>query len=108
MYASRVKRPQLTLATLFSCCVAACGGIVNFAPPDEDDPCADKTCGDACGDGGTCSEDGTCSFGDVLCPPLCVLGSCGDVCSICVGEDCVQGLCSEEGVCVEGGVPCPL
>jgi hypothetical protein len=94
------------MALLLVLGLAACGGIVNFAPADEDS-CDGKSCGAEC-DGGICNEDGVCSLaGDVVCAPQCVLGACADSCSICVGEDCVTGFCNAEGECVEGGVVCP-
>ena len=95
------------MALLLVLGLAACGGIVNFAPADES-ACDGKTCGAEC-DGGICNEDGVCSSPeDVVCPPQCVLGDCGDSCSICEGESCISGFCSEEGLCVEGGVTCSL
>jgi hypothetical protein len=41
--------------------------------------------------------------------PLCVLGGCGDECSVCADGECAQGSCDAEGVCVEGLVEpsCP-
>lgn len=41
--------------------------------------------------------------------PLCVLGGCGDECSVCTDDDCVEGRCDADGVCVEGLVEpsCP-
>ncbi len=102
-----MKRNRISIGIVLACAVAACGGIVNVAPVDED-ACEGQTCGDACQDGGTCTEDGVCSFEDVVCPPLCVLGECGDACSICVGDQCTQGFCTQDGFCVEGDVACAL
>ncbi len=108
MYAPSVKHTRLTLASVVVVSAIACGGIVNFTPVDED-ACDGLTCGDACGDGGTCTSDGTCSFGDVVCPPLCLLGACGGDCSVCTDVECVDGTCDESGVCVADAdfIGCP-
>lgn len=105
--AARLAASLVALASA-SLSVVACGAVVQFTPTSDDpDECAELACGDPCGDGaGTCTSEGTCSFDDVACPASCVLGTCGDPCSICDESGCQDALCNEEGDCVLGGVVC--
>ena len=66
---------------LSACCLGACGGKVVFQKGD--------------GEGG--GDDGA---GGEAQSQDCFAGTCGDLCTKCVGADCFSGQCSEQGECL--------